>query len=244
MISRKTSAVFAVLSAVTAAVLTYVIVSGVPANAVAADADEGFASNVEVVETMNSGGYTYVRVKTDSGVVWAAGPQTEVEVGDRVNLGDGMLMSDFHSATLDQTFDEIYFVGSIEVVGGGSAAPAMGMGHGGAQASETVEIGKIAKAEGGSTIAELYASRTDLAGKEVVVRGRVVKYTPGIMGRNWIHIQDGSGEAGSNDLAVTTDGTTKIGDLILVRGTAAIDKDFGAGYSYDLIVEQASITVE
>ena len=68
----------------------------------------------EVLETMNGGGYTYVQVKTDSGVIWAAGPQAAVKVGDKVNLGDGMLMSDFHSETLDRTFEEIYFVGGMD----------------------------------------------------------------------------------------------------------------------------------
>jgi hypothetical protein len=209
-----------------------------------AHSDEGFATNAEVLETMNAGGYTYVRVKTDSGVVWAAGPQAQVKVGDRVNLAGGMLMSDFHSETLDRDFEEIYFVGGIEVVGGGSSAPAMASAHGSGDVPAAVEIGTVKKAEGGATIAELYAGKSDLAGKQVIVRGRVVKYTANIMGRNWLHIQDGSSQGGTGDLTVTTDGTAKIGDLVLVKGTAAVDKDFGAGYSYELIVEEATVTVE
>ena len=209
-----------------------------------AHSDEGFATNAEVLETMNGGGYTYVQVKTDSGVIWAAGPEAAIKVGDRVNLGDGMLMSDFHSETLNRTFEEIYFVGGIKVVGGGSSAPAMVSAHGAGDAPAAVEIGNVKKADGGSTIAELFAGKSDLAGKTVLVRGRVVKYTANIMGRNWLHIQDGSGEAGTNDLTITTNGTAKIGDLGLVKGTAAVDKDFGAGYSYELIVEEATVTVE
>lgn len=209
-----------------------------------AHSDEGFATNAEVLDTMNGGGYTYVQVKTDSGVIWAAGPQAQVKVGDRVNLGDGMLMSDFHSETLDRDFEEIYFVGGIEVVGGGGSAPAMASAHGAGGDPAAVEIGKVKKADGGSTIAELYAGKSGLAGKQVLVRGRVVKYTANIMGHNWLHIQDGSGESGTNDLTVTTNGTAKIGDLVLVKGTAAVDKDFGAGYSYELIVEEATVTVE
>jgi len=205
---------------------------------------DDFASNAEVLETMNGGGYTYVQVKSESGVIWAAGPQTSVKVGDRVNLGDGMLMSDFHSETLDRDFEEIYFVGSIEVVGGGGSVPAMASAHGAGDAPAAVEIGTVKKADGGSTIAELYAGKSDLAGKPVLVRGRVVKYTANIMGRNWLHIQDGSGEGGTGDLTVTTNGTAKIGDLVLVKGTAAVNKDFGAGYSYELIVEEATVTVE
>lgn len=206
--------------------------------------EDGFASNAEVLETMNGGGYTYVQVKTDSGLIWAAGPQAAVKVGDKVNLGDGMLMSDFHSETLDRTFDEIYFVGNITVVGGAGGAPAVASAHGAGDAPAAIEIGAIAKPEGGSTIAELYAGMADLAGKQILVRGRVVKYTANIMGHNWLHIQDGSGQNGTNDLTVTTDGTAALGDLVLIRGTAATNKDFGAGYSYELIIEEASVTVE
>lgn len=230
MKSRKNIAVLAVLATLAFTGLAH--------------SDEGFATNAEVLETMNGGGYTYVQVKTDTGVIWAAGPEAAVKVGDRVNLGDGMLMSDFHSETLDRTFEEIYFVGGIKVVGGGSSAPAMASAHGGGDAPAAVEIGKVTKADGGSTIAELFAGKSGLAGKQVLVRGRVVKYTADIMGRNWLHIQDGSGEAGTNDLTITTNGTAKIGDLVLVKGTAAVDKDFGAGYSYELIVEEATVTVE
>ena len=129
----------------------------------------------------------------------------------------------------------------IAISGG---APAVASAHGAADEPAEVEIGAIAKAEGGSTIAELYAGMSDLAGKPVIVRGRVVKYTANIMGHNWLHIQDGTGTSGTNDLTVTTDGTAKIGDLVLVRGTAATNKDFGAGYSYELIIEEATVAVE
>jgi len=241
---RKINTAYVTLMAVVLAGLAYSIVSGFPGNSAASKGSEGFASNVEVLETMNGGGYTYVRVETESGVVWAAGPQAVVKVGDRVNLADGMLMSDFRSETLDRTFDEIYFVGSIEVVGGAGAAPALAAAHGASDAPTEVEVGSVEKPEGGSTIAELFAGKAELAGKPVLVRGRVVKFTAGIMGRNWIHIKDGSGESGSDDLTVTTDATVELGDLILVRGTAATDKDFGAGYSYALIVEEATIEVE
>ena len=244
MKSRKSNAVFVALAAVVLAILGYSLMSGFPETSAASQGSDDFATNAEVLETMNGGGYTYVRVKTDSGVVWAAGPQAQVKVGDRVNLADGMLMSDFRSETLDRDFEEIYFVGGIVVVGGSGGAPAVASAHGAADEPAEVKVGAIAKAEGGSTIAELYAGMSDLAGKPVIVRGRVVKYTANIMGHNWLHIQDGSGESGTNDLTVTTDGTAKIGDLVLVRGTAATDKDFGAGYSYELIIEEATVSVE
>jgi hypothetical protein len=102
----------------------------------------------------------------------------------------------------------------------------------------------VAKSDGGVTIEELYARKSELTGKAVIVRGRVVKYNSGILGRNWVHIQDGTGAGGTHDLTVTTDDTVSVGDVVLVRGTAAVDRDFGMGYRYDLIVEEADVTAE
>ncbi len=125
----------------------------------------------------------------------------------------------------------------------------MPAGHppmGGSSAPAKVDVSGIAKAEGGKTIGELFAERADLSGKEVTVRGKVVKFTANIMGKNWLHIQDGSGDsaAKTNDLTVTTIGTVKQGDTVLVTGTLAVDRDFGSGYKYDLIIEEAKVTAE
>jgi hypothetical protein len=201
----------------------------------------------EVLETMDADNYTYVRIQAEDGDVWVAGPRTAVVAGDRVKTPTGVLMKDFHSNSLDRSFDSIYFLDTIEVIGGPNAGAAPGFaftGHGKSDGETPTERGPIEKPEGGSTIAELFAAREKLAGQAVVVRGRVVKFNAEIMGRNWIHIQDGTGEPGSNDLTVTTDATAELGDVILVRGQATADKDFGSGYTYDLIVEEASIEVE
>ena len=208
----------------------------------------------EIVETMDAAGYTYVLVDTGDQKIWAAGPQTAVEVGEKVILSDGMPMRDFKSQTLGRTFDVVYFVGSIKG-SGGSASAAQGSamlqampGHGTSAemaASQTsVDLSNIEKVSGGNTIAELFAEGAKLADREVSVRGRVVKFNSGIMGRNWIHIQDGSGLEGSNDLTVTTDDTAKVGDLVVIRGTLKTDQDFGYGYAYALLIEQAEVDVE
>ena len=76
------------------------------------------------------------------------------------------------------------------------------------------------------------------------VRGKVVKFTPEIMGKNWIHLQDGTGAAGTNDLTVTTSAMAKKGDTVVISGALVIDKDFGYGYAYDVIIEDADVTVE
>jgi hypothetical protein len=116
-------------------------------------------------------------------------------------------------------------------------------GHG-ATGAATVELSNIAKAEGGQTVGELFSKKGELAGKEVAVRGRVVKYTPAVMGKNWMHVQDGSGSAGTNDLTVSTNATAAVGNTVLVRGKLSTDKDLGFGYKYDVLIEDATVTVE
>ena len=114
----------------------------------------------------------------------------------------------------------------------------------GAPDANTAPI-QVVRAEGatGRTVAELYDERGALSGKTVALRGQVVKYSAGIMGRNWIHLRDGTGDAtaGTHDITVTSSGTTAVGDVVLVQGTVAVDKDFGAGYLYAVIVEDASV---
>ena len=109
----------------------------------------------------------------------------------------------------------------------------------------SVDLTGIAKAEGGRTVAEVFAAKADLAGQEVLVRGRVVKSNPNVMGKNWLHVRDGSGGEGTNDLTVTTSGAApQVGDTVLVKGKVALDRDLGMGYRYEVIVEDAELTVE
>ena len=150
-------------------------------------------------------------------------------------------------------------------MGGGAPHGAMGGAMGGAphgaagggakgdgasdhMAVDKLEIAAVPKAEGetGRTVDEVYGQAADLVGKPVAVRGTVVKFSPGIMGRNWIHIQDATGEAakGTHDLTVTTQDKAKPGDRVTIAGTVATGKDFGAGYKYAVIVEEAKVTVE
>jgi len=112
-------------------------------------------------------------------------------------------------------------------------------------ATSAPAAGSIEKADSG-TIGEIFANKEALEGKDISVRGKVMKFSPMIMGRNWVHLQDGTGEAasGTNDLTITTSDTVKMGDIVLVTGTVVINKDLGAGYTYDVIVEDATLKVE
>ena len=204
----------------------------------------------KVLETMDSAGYTYIQVDTGSEKFWAAAPQLAVKVGDDVVVPEGMPMPDYHSKTLDRTFDMVYFVPSIVVAGAENLAgdmpadpPPMNRGKIVVETTD-VDFSGITPAESGQTVADLFAGKADLAGKPVKVRGKVVKFSPEIMGKNWIHLQDGTGAAGTNDLTVTTSAMVKKGDTVIISGVLVIDKDFGYGYAYDVIIEDAEVIVE
>jgi hypothetical protein len=127
-----------------------------------------------------------------------------------------------------------------------AAAPAqMPAEHPAAKPAAEVDLTGIAKAEGGKTVAEVFAEKDALAGQKVTLRGKVVKANANIMGTNWLHVRDGSGAEGTDDLTVNTAGfVPSVGDTVLVTGTVALNKDFGMGYSYDVIVEDAEVKVE
>lgn len=203
-----------------------------------------------VAETMNTAGYTYVLVDTGEEQVWAAGPETQVAVGDSVALGSGQEMHNFRSDSLDRTFDMILFVNGI-MVGGENTAGAtdsgeMPQGHPDINKSQSadVDFSGLSKAEGGVTVAEIYDRKSELAGEEIQVRGKVVRFSPQIMGKNWIHLQDGTGEEGNADLTVTTAASAEVGDTVLVSGVLDTDKDIAHGTVYEIIVEDAEVVVE
>jgi hypothetical protein len=220
--------------------------------ALAAPVPEGMVRG-EVLETMDSGGYTYVLLETDEDTRWAATQQTVVEVGDIVQVSEGMAMADFTSKTLDRTFDVVYFTGALTNLSKvkmpeGHPETALPPGHPDTERAaqpEAVET-TVAELEPGQNIASVYANKESLAGTEVSLRGKVVKYNSGILGWNFLHIQDGSGDVadGSNDLTVTSHGETAVGETVVVSGTIILDKDFGAGYSFPVMMEDATVTIE
>ncbi|MBI2277570.1 MAG: TOBE domain-containing protein [Dechloromonas sp.] len=193
-----------------------------------------------VLEVKEVESYTYLRLKTASGEVWAAITKAAVKTGDDVTLGKVSVMTNFESKSLKKTFPTIYF-GSLS--GAGSAMPA---GHPApaTEAAAPADV-RVAKATGANarSVAEIVGQGAKLKDKPVVVRGKVVKYNPGIMGKNWIHLRDGSGsEAGNdNDILITTLHEARLGDVVTVKGTVRANRDFGGGYAYKVLVEDATL---
>jgi hypothetical protein len=202
----------------------------------------------EVLEAINAGTYTYMRLKTKDGEVWAATMLSNFPKGTKVQLHDPMLMTNFTSKALGRTFDEIVFASAISTDTGGLVNPASQMAdaHKGAAASATgVSVVKAPKAAGanGRTVSEVYAQRTQLKNKTVAVQGTVVKFSADILDRNWVHLRDGSGSAanGSNDLLVTTKQKVKVGDVVVATGPVKTDVNYGSGYAYPVVIDGATL---
>lgn len=194
----------------------------------------------ELLESFNSGGYTYVKIKTEQGPVWAAGPVTTIKKEDRVSFIGKVAMMDFYSKSLDRRFETIYFVDSF-IVNGVRVGTTTVDPHKNVSKQAAAALRPFDKAENGQTIAEILAGKQALAGKTVKVRGQVSKYTAGVLGKNWLHIRDSSSD---QDITVTTDATTKLDDIVLAEGRLILDKDYGYGYIYEVVIEDAKVAVE
>jgi hypothetical protein len=132
-----------------------------------------------------------------------------------------------------------------DATGGGMQMPPHGAAMSAGPAGPELGDVKVAKATGkdAKTIAEVFADRKGLNGKAVTLRGKVVKYNPGIMGKNWVHLRDGTGAAGANDVTVTTQDAAAPGDVVTVHGTVAIDQDIGMGGApYPVIIQNAKLS--
>ncbi len=251
-----------------------------PANG-AETSNEAVPLKGKVLETMESGGYTYLQLETSNGNIWVAIPKSQVEKGQVVEVNPGAMMKDFPSKTLNRTFETITFSSGIkggskktsvpakettspdnannsfsaalqqesQETGGPhsfSNAPSESMSTGGANsarvASEDIKVEKV-NSSNGYNVEELYEKAKELDTKTVQVQGKVVKISKMIMGKNWLHIQDGTGNPGNNshDLVVTTMAEPTQGSIIILEGVLRKDKDFGFGYKYAVMVEDAII---
>ena len=210
----------------------------------------------KVVEKLSHPSYSYLLLDTGNEKVWTAVPRAEVELGRTVTVERAILMRSFKSPSLKRNFDRVYF-GVLKGRGGPVAAP-HGKGavpHAPSAAptpttpASKIDLSKIKvrKAAGptGKTVLEVITGATKLAGKQVAVRGVVIKFNSGILGKNWIHLQDGTGKAEdkTNDLTVTLPLSEKatVGETVTVHGKLLTNHDLGSGYHYKALLEGARI---
>ncbi len=206
--------------------------------------NENLAPNVHKVtaeEVLQSSNYTYLRVSEDNKETWIAISRREAEVGKSYYYEPNIEMTDFVSKELKRTFKTIVFVDKFSDQPITNVKASMDNTSKGNQPAVAKEGIKVEPAEGGITIAELYAKKDSYAGKTVKIRGEVVKFSAEIMGRNWVHLQDGTNSNGAFDITITTNDVTKIGDVVTFEGSVTLKKDFGAGYFYEVIVENGKM---
>jgi hypothetical protein len=204
-----------------------------------------------LLQMFRSGGYTYLEYESEGKIFWAASKAVVANIGDTIEFLNPLLMKEFHSRTLDRTFEQIYFAGSVRAVGKPGETPIEAkptpMPRTPPQSGRSLpapQPGIVKKATGVYTIAECFHKEKELGGKNVLIRGVVVKFTPGIKGTNWAHLRDGSGEAGKNDLTFTTGEYLENGDKVLLSGLLVFRKDIGSGYVFPLFMDNPVLTKE
>jgi hypothetical protein len=196
----------------------------------------------EVVESRDVQGYTYLRIKTASGETWAAVPTSVVKLGSQIGIANPVTMQNFESKTLNKRFDKIVFGQILDPLAKpaapASAEPASASAIAPAITTVTKAVGPDAK-----TVAEVVTGKAGLKDKTVLVHAQVVKASTGILGKNWLHLRDGSGSAaaGTHDVLVTTLDNAAVGDIVNARGKVRTNVDLGSGYAYAVLIEDASL---
>jgi len=179
---------------------------------------------VEAVEQV--AGYTYMLVKGKGPAYWVAAAAMEIEPGASITYQTGLIMEDFYSKELDRTFDKVMFLDAVM----GSSKTTI--------SKADVELETV---EGTVSIADLYEHPGSFKGKRITVKGEVTKFNPEIMERNWIHIQDGTEYDGKFDLTVTSKEPFQVGQVVTFEGVLSVDQDFGYGYTYEILLEEATV---
>lgn len=177
-----------------------------------------------------AGGYAYVEVTENGEDYWIAIPNSNIEIGETYYFDGGTKMTNFESNELNRTFEEVIFVEALR--GHAEKAPKM-------KAVKTLEL--ISQPHGGITIKNLLENVSSYSGKDIMVKGKVVKVNNGILDRNWVHISDGTTLGDKSRLTFTTNETLNINDIVTFKGVVTLDKDFGHGYVYPVLIEKAEL---
>lgn len=206
---------------------------------VAQDAAASGMHEVKVEDVIQTTNYTYLKVSENGAENWIAVTKQDASKGDTYYYDQALEMKNFNSKELNRTFETIYFVQGLskEPIVGNQPTPATQ----GKVSTVKKEGISIAPADGSISIADLYAKAAELKGKPAKVKGEVVKVNNEVMGKNWVHLQDGSGSENNFDLTVTTQDKVNVGDVVTFEGTIDTKKDFGYGYYYDVIMEDAKL---
>jgi len=196
---------------------------------------------VTVKEALHAAGYTYLLVTEGRNEQWLAVNEMDVKIGTTYYYQGGLKMTNFKSRELDRVFESVIFLDQI------SLDPLLQPEEASLSTAHTTTIPiekldiSVEVAEDGISIADLVSEKKSYDGKTVRIRGQVTKFNADIMDKNWIHIQDGTEHDGNFDLTITSDLAVETGKTLTFEGKIALDRDFGFGYFYEIILEEAKI---
>lgn len=204
-----------------------------------ASPDNTESHKVKVDEVLQTKKYTYLRVTEGTSNYWIAISKAEVAIGDMCIYTGGLKMHGFKSTELDRIFEELLLVSNISRAGDNGVKSLFESMVDKEKEPTPTSNQKIKEVKGAIKISDLLANPKKYEGKEIIVTGRCTKINHQIMGRNWIHIEDGSGK--NQELTITTQDVLQLGEVGVFEGTISLDKDFGAGYRYEIIMENAKL---
>lgn len=196
---------------------------------------------IVVKEKISGGTYAYLNVSEDTKGYWMAIPNSEVIVDETYYYDGGMVMKDFESKQLERVFESIVFAEGIRKTKVSVKKVAENPHSNSVHNHETTSDVKIEQPKGGTSLETIFKNKKSLAKKEVIVKGKVVKVNNGILKRNWVHIVDGTQFKDDKNLTITTSAEVKVGDTVTFKGVVTLDKDFGYGYVYNILLEEGEL---
>lgn len=218
-----------------------------PSTQVVPTSNQSFSNDLHTVsvnEVLPATRYVYLNVSEGSSKFWIATRKQEIKKGETYFYRGGLLKTKFESKEYNRVFDTIYLISSLVSQ---DHSKHVGDLNANKQKSKPVvqkeeiptHTDKIVEHKGTLKIAELVKDPKRYEGHTIQLSGKCVKVNPNIMDRNWIHLKDGSKD--DYDLVITSNTFVPEGSEITIRGTVVMNKDFGAGYAYDLIVENGTL---
>jgi hypothetical protein len=197
----------------------------------------------KIQEIAKAGAYTYLRLDVGGEEIWAAGPLPDgLEVGSVVIAPAGTEMTDFESRALGRSFSRLFLIAwARQLAAPGNGDPPPNKTSASALASR-VPMKRIDAPRHGLSIKEICDRRTELDGTKVKLRAVVVKVSRGIEGKNWAHLQDGTGNEDHYDLVITTDKDLEVGEFVEVEGVLSVDARTDVGYRYSVLLHDPSVS--
>jgi hypothetical protein len=194
---------------------------------------------VKVKEVLPTSKYVYLYVNEGEEEFWVATIKQEVNVGDSYMYKGGILKKNFESKEYNRVFDVVYLVTNLVPITKTANSESFQKKEDNSQLNSPVKESELIEHEGSVKIVDLVANPQKYKGQNIQLTGRVSKINPNIMKRNWIHLKDGSKD--DYDLVITSNTFVPEGSIITVEGVVTLDIDFGAGYKYDILVENAEL---